>query len=77
MECGALFDLLNALSHVSPKRVSRREAFADTAWSHAFQAMPSASVTPPPGTFTFTFTSTFTIGHYRVLPTRFRDDPFN
>jgi four helix bundle protein len=30
MECGALFDLFNALTHLSPDEISRRKAFAYT-----------------------------------------------
>jgi hypothetical protein len=36
MEFGALFDLFNALSHLSLRRLLRRKAFAYTDWCHAF-----------------------------------------
>jgi hypothetical protein len=58
MECGTIFDLLNALSYVVPRRGSRWEAFAYKDCSHAFQSMPSVAMIPVSGTFTFTCTFT-------------------
>ncbi len=43
-----------------PRRISCWKEFAYKDCSHAFQAMPSAPMTPVSGTFTFTCTSTFT-----------------
>ena len=62
MECGALFDLLNALYLHLSRGVSRWEALAYQDCRHAFKAMPSGCVTHVSGTFTFTCTSTSTSG---------------
>ncbi len=54
MECGAFFDLLNALSYVSPDEYGAGKQLLTRIKRDAFQAMPSARMTPVSGTFTFT-----------------------
>ncbi len=62
MECGALFDLLNALSYVSPDEYGAGKRLLTRIAAMLSKLCLLACTTPVLGTFTFTCTLTFTSG---------------